>query len=87
MSISDFRPMISNRQNGWTASIEIPVIGLVTVRDNDHEQAKLKLWLVVCAVEKFAESSRTVSDFSKWTKDDWRAVLNQMNAVAKAKTE
>lgn len=50
---SDFHPSINcNSPGSWTAAITLPVVGNVAVTAYTWQEARLKLWLVACAVEK-----------------------------------
>lgn len=77
---SDFNPSLRNTNgNDWEASASAPVIGLITVYGNGWEEARLKLWLVLKAVE--ALSKAPCKDIKEWTDDEWRSALKAMHLV------
>jgi len=57
--LGDFKPSIHcNSPGSWEAAMRIPVIGNVAVTAHSWQEARLKLWLVACAVELLSKQSR-----------------------------
>lgn len=77
---SDFSPSLRNTHgNTWEASIELPVVGLVTATGDGWERAKLNLWLVSESVKALA--AKKCGDPKDWTEAQWRSTLHTMRKI------
>lgn len=80
--LGDFKPSIHcNSPGSWEAATRIPVIGNVAVTAYSWQEARLKLWLVACAVELLSKQSDELNQPADWTDDEWRTVLKTMRAA------
>jgi len=80
--LADFQPSIHcNSPGSWEAATRIPVIGNVAVTSRSWQEARLKLWLVVRAVELFSNQSDELDQPADWTDEEWRIALSTMRAA------
>jgi len=79
-SVSEFNPSLRNiGGNTWEASIQMPVVGTVTVKGCGWEQAKVRLWLIQEAMSKTYE--KPCKPIENWTAYEWVSTLQKMSEL------
>lgn len=73
-----FSPTVRRVKKKWQASIKTG-IGTVHVDGRDQYDARLRLWLVLKAIQAF--ESRPHKAMKDWTEDEWRSALSTIAKV------
>lgn len=86
--LGDFQPSIHcNSPGSWEAATRLPVVGNVAITARSWQEARLKLWLVACAVELLSKQSAEDKAPSEWTDGEWRTVLKTMREAMSPNAE